>query len=52
MINNKYLIIGAIVLAVPFTIAWAFNHINPWLAFGISFLVILGFNQYFKNKEK
>jgi hypothetical protein len=52
MIKNKYLIMGAIVLMIPFTLAWSFNHINPWLTFGLAFLLILGVNQYFKNKNK
>jgi hypothetical protein len=50
MINNKYLILILIVLLSVFAIAWSFNHINPWLAFGLGFIIILGFNQYLKNK--
>ena len=52
MIKNRYLIILAMVLATPFIIGWTFNHINPWVAFGVAFAIILGFNQYLKNKEK
>lgn len=52
MIKNKYLIIAALGLASPFIVGWTYNHINPWVGFGIGFLIFLAFNQYFKNKEK
>jgi hypothetical protein len=50
MIKNKYLILGSVILLCIFAVAWSFNHINPWLAFGLGFVIILGFNQYLKNK--
>lgn len=52
MINNKYLILILIVFLSVFGIVWSFNHINPWVAFILGFIIILGFNQYFKNKNK
>ena len=53
MINNKYLLIVALVLLIPFTIAWTFNHINPWMGFGLIFLILLTVNQLLKtNKNK
>jgi hypothetical protein len=52
MINNKYLILALVASLTVFGVAWSFNHVNPWLAFGLGFVIILGFNQYFKNKNK
>ena len=52
MIKNKYLIIAALVLIFPFTIAWTFNHINPWVAVGLVALGMIVTNQYFQNKNK
>lgn len=53
MIKINYLIIGVVlILITPLTIAWVFNHINPWVAFIIAFLIFLGFNWYFKNKKE
>jgi hypothetical protein len=53
MINNKYILIVALVLLIPLTIAWTFNHINPWMSFGLIFLILLTVNQLLKtNKNK
>lgn len=53
MVKNKYIIIGALVLTIPFILAWTFNHINPWLTFGLVLLILLGINQFIKNfKQK
>jgi hypothetical protein len=55
MIKNKYFILLFIVIAVIFAISWAFNHINPWLAFAIGMLFIYGFNEFLNkqiNKQK
>lgn len=53
MIKINYLIIGVVlILVTPLIISWTFNHINPWVAFIIAFLIFLGVNWYFKNKKE
>jgi hypothetical protein len=51
MINNKYILIAALVLLIPLTIAWTFNHINPWMSFGLVFLIFLTINQLLKTNK-
>jgi len=53
MINNKYILAVALALLIPLSIAWTFNHVNPWLGFGLFFLILLTINQLLKtNKNK
>jgi len=52
MFNNKYILIAALVLAIPMVIAWTFNHINPWVGFGVFFIIVLLINQSLKPKQK
>jgi len=51
MINNKYILIAALVILIPLTIAWTFNHINPWMSFGLVFLIFLTINQLLKTNK-
>jgi hypothetical protein len=51
MINNKYILGLALIMASIFGIAWTFNHVNPWVGFIVGFAVILLFNQLVINKK-
>ena len=35
MLKNKYLILLFVVIAAIFFISWSFNHISPWIGFGL-----------------
>lgn len=53
MIKINYLIIGVLlILVTPLSIAWTFNHINPWVGIIVAILIFVGFNLYLKNKNK
>lgn len=51
MIKNKYLLMAAAAMSVPFILAWTFNHVNPWLAFGVALFLVLLINNYFTTNK-
>jgi hypothetical protein len=51
MIKNKYILAVALILLIPLSIAWTFNHLNPWLGFGLFFLILLTINQLLKTNN-
>jgi hypothetical protein len=55
MIDNKYILILALIFSIPLIIAWSFNHINPWFAYLVGFATLFLINQTIKtikNKNK
>lgn len=52
MVKNKYYIMFVAVLAWIFLLSWSFNHMNPWIAFGIGFVALYFLNNYINEKRK
>ena len=52
MVKNKYYIMLAAVLAFFYFMGWSFNHINPWLAFGLGVTAIYFLNSYINKKRE
>lgn len=52
MIKQKHILLLALIGAIPLTIAWSFNHINPWVAFGIGLAIVLIINQAIKDNNE
>jgi len=50
--QNKYFFIICIVLALPFIVAYTFNHINPFLSIFLIIILLFIINNYYKNKTK
>lgn len=52
MVKSKYYIMLVAVLAFFFFMSWSFNHINPWVAFGLGILGIYFLNEYINKKRE
>lgn len=51
MIDTKYFLYALTLFVCIFAVAWTFNHFNPWVGIALAFIILLGINQYFKNKK-
>jgi predicted membrane protein len=49
--QNKFFFIICFVLVLPFIIAFAFNHINPFLAIFLIIIILFIINNYTKPKN-
>ena len=50
MIKNKYFILLFAIVGIIMAMAWAFNHINPWLAFAAGMALLYWFNDFLNKK--